>query len=85
MFRKRNLKMTDEQVETIDFQRAHRFSGRGEGRPRPIVAMLTHYKMKSALLQQGRDLKNTPFSINEQFPHEIVEIRRALYPTFKGL
>ena len=88
VFMKRNLKMMDEQdeqVETIDFQRAHRFGGRTEGRPRPIVAMLPHYEMKIAFLQQGRELKNSPFSINEQFPHEIVERRRALYPTFKRL
>ena len=77
---KHNIKMTNEQVETIGFQRAHRFGGRAEGRPRPIVAMLTHYKMNIALLQQGREWKNTPFSINEQFPHEKVERQRALSP-----
>jgi hypothetical protein len=48
VFMKRNLKMMDEQVETIDFQRGQRFGGRAEGRPRPILAMLTHYKMKIA-------------------------------------
>ena len=51
--------MTNEQVDTIDFQMAYHFGA--EGRPRPIVAMLTHYKMKIALLQWGRELKNDPF------------------------
>jgi hypothetical protein len=40
--------------------------------------------LKIALLQQGMELKNTPFSVNEQFPHSIAERRHALYPTFKS-
>ena len=53
-------------------------------KPRPIVAMLTKYKMNIALLQQGRELKNTQLSINELFPHELVEMTCPVAPFQKA-
>ena len=51
VFMKRNLKMMDEQVDLLFFF----FKGLAFRWPCLIVAMLTHYKIKCALLQQGRE------------------------------
>lgn len=78
-----NLKMSDEQVKGISIERAHRFGRKIPQKSRPIVAKLFDHKMKMAILQRGRELKDTPFSVNDQFPPEILERRRILYPILK--
>lgn len=79
-FMKHNLKMTNKQMNKIDFQRAHRFGRRVPQKPWLIVARLSHYKMKVAVMERGRELKGTPFSVNEQLPQEIIERWHVLYP-----
>ena len=71
------------QARMIDFQRAHRFGKQPETGPRPIVARVTHFKMKNDILSRGRNLKGTQTSVNEQYPPEIMEKRRKLFPIFK--
>lgn len=82
-FMKQNLKMSDEQVQGISVERAHRFGRRIPSKPRPIVAKLSDHKMKMSVLQRGKELKGTLLSVNDQFPPEIIERRRILYPIFK--
>ena len=77
------LQMPPEDARQIDFQRAHRFGKKSDNKPRPIVARLTHFKMKDLILRCGRNLKGTSLSVNEQYPPEIMDKRRALYPVFK--
>ncbi|XP_065325883.1 NLR family CARD domain-containing protein 3-like [Pelmatolapia mariae] len=50
----------------------------GSGRPRPIVAKFGHFKQKEQVKSRGRELKGTDFSVNDQFPREILERRRVL-------
>ncbi|KAL4008532.1 hypothetical protein ACER0C_002384 [Sarotherodon galilaeus] len=54
------------------------------GRPRPIVAKFGHFKQKEHVKSRGRELKGTDFSVNDQFPKEILERRRVLFPIRRG-
>ena len=77
-----NLKMKPEEAEAIRFSRVHRLGKpkADQGRPRPIVAKLTDSKMKSAVMSKGKELRNSNYSISDQFPAEIMNRRRQLYP-----
>ena len=81
-FMKNNLKMVPEQVAVIRFSRVHRLgkAKSDQQRPRPIVAKVTDSKMKSAIMSKGNKLKDTGYSITDQFPAEIMARRRLLYP-----
>jgi hypothetical protein len=57
----------------MDFQRAHRFGKVTIDKPRPIVACLSHFKMKLAIMGRGRELKDSPLGLNDQYPKEIMD------------
>lgn len=82
-FLKDDLKMPPESLAKVDFQRAHRFGKVSTDKPRPIVACLTHFKMKSAIMERGRQLKDSPLGLNDQYPKEIMDRRRILVPILK--
>ena len=44
--------MSNKQVSKIDFQRAHRFGRRVPQKPWAIVARLSHYKTKVAVMER---------------------------------
>ncbi len=44
--------------------------------PRPIVAKFGYFKQKEQVKSRGRELKGTDFSVNDQFPKEILERRK---------
>lgn len=68
----------------IEFGNIHRFGKRHEnGRHRPIVARFIYHKDLVMAKSSERFLKDTPYGINEQFPAEIEERRRRLYPIMK--
>ena len=41
------------------------------------------YKMTAEILSRGQRSKNTPFFISEQYPAEVMERRKILYPILK--
>ncbi|KAL3978869.1 hypothetical protein ACER0C_019931 [Sarotherodon galilaeus] len=43
-----------------------------------------HFKQKEHVKSRGRELKGTDFSVNDQFPKEILEQRRVLFPIRRG-
>ncbi len=55
----------------------------GESKPRPTVAKFNYYQDIEQILQNAKKLKGTNVGIGEQFPAEIVTIRRELYPELK--
>ncbi|XP_072573290.1 uncharacterized protein [Paramormyrops kingsleyae] len=83
----KQLKLPAETTSNITFHRVHRLGGkRPDGhRPRPIVAKFEHFKQKELVKSRGRELKGTNFSVNDQFPKEILERRRVLFPVRKRL
>ncbi|KAJ8342030.1 hypothetical protein SKAU_G00319580 [Synaphobranchus kaupii] len=81
-FLKDELKMRASEAEAIRFSRVHRIGKAkvGQQRSRPIVAKVIDSKMKSSVMAKGRELKGSNYSINDQFPFEILRRRRLLYP-----
>ncbi|KAM9753660.1 uncharacterized protein ACNS7B_006879 [Menidia menidia] len=80
-----HLKLPEDTVKNISFHRVHRLGGKRPDarRPRPIVAKFEHFKQKVLVRSRGRELRGTDFSINDQFPKEILDRRRVLFPIRK--
>lgn len=79
-FIKNQLKLTLDTVDKITF---HRIGPKSNARPRPIVAKFEQFKQKELVKSRGRQLKGTTFGLNDQYPKEIQECRKILYPILK--
>ena len=85
--------MKDEMhMETvIEFHRAHRFGKVAEYidtegklvKTRPIVCRFKNFKDREMVRSAAKELKDTKFGVNEQFPKEINDRRRALWSYYK--
>lgn len=77
-----DLKIKSEEAEAIHFSRVHCIgkAKSDQQRPRPIVAKVTDSKMRSAIMFKDRELRGSNYSICDQFPPEIMNRRRLLYP-----
>ncbi len=86
-FIKTYLKLPEDTVENICFERVHRMGAKKPGapRPHPIGAKFGYFKQKEQVKSRGRELKGTDFSVNDQFPKEILERRKILYPIQRSL
>ena len=70
-----------------NFQNVHRLSRRNDGKPRNITARFANYSDHERVLKEApKALKNKQlFSVNQQYPTEIGNRRRALHPDLKYL
>lgn len=66
----------------IEFGNVHRFSHKPRGK-RPIVARFIYHSDLQFVLESAYRLRNTPYGIRQQFPREIEDNRRKLYPVQK--
>ncbi len=79
----KQLKLPAETVQIITFHRVHRIrSKNNNNRPRPIIAKFEHYKHKELVQRQGRQLKAQTMS-QQQYPKDILERRKQLFPIQK--
>ena len=72
--------------QDFSFDCVHRLGRykRGQTYPRPIVAKFTYYRDKEAVRHAApKILIGTKYSVNEQFPQEIENRRKSLYPVAK--
>ncbi|XP_041369643.1 uncharacterized protein LOC121383617 [Gigantopelta aegis] len=70
--------------QPISFERVHRFGKRGYSGPRPIVAKFYKFKDREMVRKAApTKLKGKTFGVNEQFPKEINDRRKELYPYYK--
>jgi hypothetical protein len=76
------MKLQDDRVAEIQFDRVHRMGKPGNG-PRQIIAKFSVSKDKELVKQNGKELKSTSHSVFEQFPEEINIVRRKLVPIMK--
>lgn len=70
----------------IPFHRVHRLgpADRNQTYPRHIVAKFEHFKDRESVRRAApKTLKNKPFGVREQFPKEIEDKRKRLYPQMK--
>ncbi|XP_075737251.1 uncharacterized protein LOC142814728 [Rhipicephalus microplus] len=70
-----NLGLT---VQPNDIERAHRLGIHSLNRNRPIIVKFLSYKTRDALLSNGRKLKNTNYSIGEDFSRPVQYARKQL-------
>ena len=63
-------------IENVVIERAHRTGKKNKNRSRPIVAQFSFYKDKMNILKNCKKLKNTKFSIYEDFSREAAAIRK---------
>ncbi|XP_020903896.2 protein unc-13 homolog C [Exaiptasia diaphana] len=68
---------------TVEIERSHRMGKRREEKPRPIVAKFLRWQDKERVRKSAYKLKGTKIGIAEQFPMEIEEKRKELYPILK--
>ena len=52
-------------------------------KPRPIIAKFNFYQDRENIRLIAKKLRGSNIAISEQFPDEIVKIRRELYPELK--
>ena len=79
-FIKEKLKVDD----AITIDRAHRLGAKKDGISRSIVAKIPSSDEKSKLFQAAKNLKETNYSISDQYPPEIDERRKRLVPIMKA-
>ncbi|CAG2221442.1 unnamed protein product [Mytilus edulis] len=56
---------------------------KGDNRRAPIVARFLYHRDLEYVLANATRLKGRPYGIREQFPHEIEQKRKELYPVLK--
>ncbi|CAC5406389.1 unnamed protein product [Mytilus coruscus] len=75
-----------------EFHRAHRFGqeyteknpdGSVKFITKPIVCRFLNFKQRELVRKAASELKGTKYGINEQFPKEINDRRKALWPHFQ--
>ena len=77
-------KMGVDENNEIEIERAHRLGAkRNDEKPRPIVAKFLRYQDKEYIRKSAYLLKGTKVGIADQFPKEIAETRKKLYPILK--
>lgn len=79
-------------IDSISFERVHRIGRRKNFRfvqpgqkqnPRPIVAVFERFSDREMIKNVASTLKGKNFSIREQFPAEIEQRRKPLYPVMR--
>jgi hypothetical protein len=68
--------------ERVEMSAVHRFGKKKDG-IRPIVVRFLSMKNLKYILKPAYRLRNTRFSIRQQFPAEIEKNRRKLYPVMR--
>ena len=69
-------------IENVVIERVHRTGKKNKNRSRPIVAQFSFYKDKMNILKNCKKLKNTRFSIFEDFSREKAAIRKEKWQEF---
>ena len=79
------LKMSEDVVRDIKFERVHRIGTkqRGSTVTRNIVAKFSAFKDRETVKRQRANLRGTNFSVFEQYPREINEKRKKLFPKLR--
>ncbi|KAJ8409407.1 hypothetical protein AAFF_G00228080 [Aldrovandia affinis] len=69
------MKMTSEQVNKISVVRVQQ-----NNYPRVIVAKFDSFRQKEEIKQKSKELKGFKFYLSDQFPKEILDRHKKLYP-----
>ena len=76
--------MEEKETNEISIERAHRLGKvREDNKPRPIIVKFSFHKDKERILAKRRTLAGTNFGLSQDFPREIVDIRKELIKVMK--
>ena len=79
------MKIPEEDVESIHFERIHRIVARKpSSKLSPIIAKFSIYQDKEFVWSFIKNLKGSAIGIANDFPKEIDEIHQKLYPILKN-
>ena len=70
-----------ENPEGIEFQRVHRIGKKGD-RPRMVIARFLRYADRERIMRNAYRLKNTDFTIYDDIPKELIDLRKKHMPAF---
>ncbi|CAC5372921.1 unnamed protein product [Mytilus coruscus] len=70
--------------QRLEFGNVHRFGKSYRDKPRPIIARFLYFSELAMVKHAGKTLNGTHYGVNQQFPVEIEEKRRKLYPIMKA-
>ena len=70
-----------EKPEDIEFQRVHRVGKKGD-RSRMIIARFLRYADRERTMRKAFKLKNTDFTIYDDIPKELIDLRKKHMPAF---
>ena len=82
-FMESEMKVPQQDMNQLQFDRVHRMGTRQHGRARPIIAKCASSRTKEIIFRHTRNLKGTGFGVSEQIPPEINERRTHLMPKFR--
>lgn len=71
------------ELEPVSIERIHRLGRGGPNKTRPVILKLHDGRNKSGILKNGFKLKNTDYSIGEDFSRKLREIRKKLWDSAK--
>lgn len=77
----KEMKITD--ADSIPIERIHRMSKDND--KSPVIVRFSSFRDRAKVWGSVRELKTTPYSMDEHFPAEIVANRRILYPIFRQI
>lgn len=90
-FMRTKLKILPADEENIHFDRVHRITSRRSQsndrnlQPRPIIVKLAHFQDKFFIRSFIKNLpRGTGFGVSDDFPKEVDEVRKVLYPILKA-
>lgn len=70
-------------LEPVAIERIHRLGRAGPNKTRPVIFKLLDAREKTAILKNGFKLKDTEFSIGEDFSRKLRETRKKLWDSAK--
>ena len=82
-FLSENLKIPSQDARQIRFERVHRIPTRQTNKPRLIIARFCFFQDKEFVWSFIKNLKGTNTAIANDYPKEIENIHKALYPVLK--
>jgi len=83
-FLREKMKINEQDILKIHFDRVHRTGERNKDGKRVIVAKLTSTEGKNLILRHGRNLeRHSGYGVSEQLPRVLAERKKQLLPSFK--
>lgn len=82
-FIEHDMRLDSQFAKNISFERVHRAGPIDKKKHRKIVAKFSFHKERETVRSHSKNLKGTNYFVREQFPTEVIEARKRLYPIYQ--